>query len=444
MRRELSVPEQLVFKKFEKENIQFIYAIRIIGSFTIEALQGAIKKLSNKHPLLTAHIEVSKKGWGNFVCNPDIELPLRIVERNHVDDWLEEEKKELKKNFDLRVGPLARFVLVRGEGVSELLLIIHHIIVDGRAATYLIKDILLCLDNPDYELKPYPLLPGIDKLIPKKWRFNPIFRSKIMWLAVKKMWALRRDGSLKENIKELSFHQNEFTVLHWELSIEQTKLLIDKSTENGVSHHATIHVAFLEAYAKTLGRSELPPFLKTPFDIRAWLSPQLKLDSLGTTFALPLPIYCVYKTRRNFWDMAKDIKKGLERVIDSNILYREIALLRALRGVSHYMMDTILPVNTGLGVSDITISNLGNLKIRAQYKTFNVDFFQGSIPMLGNQHLLGVTLFNRKFYFALMASKPKIDEVQAQQLKENFERSLAGAIGQVQQTSTINKEITVQ
>ena len=63
---------------------------------------------------------------------------------------------EYKIRFKLATGPLARFVLLQSDEISEILIICHHVICDGTSLAILARDLLLYVGNPDRKVQEMP------------------------------------------------------------------------------------------------------------------------------------------------------------------------------------------------------------------------------------------------------------------------------------------------
>lgn len=426
MRRKLSVIEHIVFKKFKKDNIQFVFTVGIEGAFNLEELYNAIAKLRNKHPLLSKKVIDSK--WTYFIPDEKNNIPVRVVERLDDTHWLKEEFKELNLLFDLTDGPLVRFVWLKGDRKSELLFTVHHLIADGRAAAFVFRDIIYCLDNQNYKVDSYPFLPGIVGLIPKDIS-NFKFKLRNKLISYKAIAKIKREELKKEKKKNTVIENNDigFTVLHWSLNEKMTKMLIKKSGEHNASVQSAIHVALLEACQKVLGKEVVPSIVKVPADIRHKLSDVLKSDSLGTSFAVPLNIHFQYKRRKNFWVMAAEVKKKLQEQLAFKNIYDEIIQLEYMKPVVSNLIKNMLIINNR-GKDEITISNLGNIRMRQELETLKVNFFKGSSAVVGKHHMLGVIFFAGKINFSLTYGSNNNAKETAIKIKENMDKSFEKAL----------------
>jgi Condensation domain len=428
MKRKLSVIEHLVFEVFEKENIHFAFTAGITGNFTLEELKLAVIKIKSKHPLLSSRIQPDSKGWTYFTHDKITEPLIRVVDRLNDETWIKEEWEELQTLIDLRNGPLTRFVWIKGKDVSEIIFVCHHIISDGRAAAYVLRDILHCLGDNGYEIKPHKMLPGISKLIPKRILFNPLFFLRTRIIALKKIKEIRKVKEINNSENQSRIYKTSYNLIHWNLSEAETGILIKKAREEKTGVHSIVYVSILEAFAKTLGKNEIPLFVKTPIDIKNKLTSRLKDDSLGTSFAVPKTLSYKYKIRKSFWQMAKEIKEELSKQIDKKKFYYDMVLLELMKPVASSLVDSLFPVNTD-NVSHLTLSNMGNLDIPIHFRNLNLNFFQVSAPVVGNEHMLLFMSIGGKIYFTLVTSSHKFDMEKSLQLKGNFNQSIGQAVG---------------
>ncbi|MCP4655899.1 MAG: amino acid adenylation domain-containing protein, partial [bacterium] len=112
-------------------------ALRLSGAVTVARLEGIFNALIRRHEVLRTTFPATS-GRPRQVIAPRLDLPLPLVElgRPAVERREAEARRltaeEAQRPFDLKVGPLIRFTLVRLAPQDHLLLVtMHHIVSDG-------------------------------------------------------------------------------------------------------------------------------------------------------------------------------------------------------------------------------------------------------------------------------------------------------------------------
>jgi amino acid adenylation domain-containing protein/non-ribosomal peptide synthase protein (TIGR01720 family) len=110
----------------------------------VAVLEEALAKLLAHHDALRLRFEPSANGWRQF--NDEVKAPqVLLFDINE----LEEQSARLQASLDLQNGPLLRFALFRAneEDANKLLIVIHHLAVDGVSWRLLLEDLqTLCSD----------------------------------------------------------------------------------------------------------------------------------------------------------------------------------------------------------------------------------------------------------------------------------------------------------
>lgn len=121
------------------------HGLRLQGFLDIHALEKSIYEIVRRHEALrTVFVEVDGQPKQQ-VSAPD-KAVLSIIEVNTSDDFDDyvkmKAKEEVMRQFDLKQGPLIRFLLLRrNEHENVLLMNMHHIIGDGWSMGILMKEL---------------------------------------------------------------------------------------------------------------------------------------------------------------------------------------------------------------------------------------------------------------------------------------------------------------
>ncbi|MEV5176639.1 amino acid adenylation domain-containing protein [Streptomyces flaveolus] len=116
------------------------FAVRLDGPLDVGALEEALHRVVRRHPALTSVVE-DRTGTPHLVPGravPDVRLrPVASGERETA-----EERAFVQAPFDLARGPLLRARLTaQGQGRHRLLVVVHHIVFDGRSMEVFVDDL---------------------------------------------------------------------------------------------------------------------------------------------------------------------------------------------------------------------------------------------------------------------------------------------------------------
>ncbi|MHC5938530.1 condensation domain-containing protein, partial [Nostoc sp.] len=110
-----------------------VNAVRIEGPLTPTILQKALNLVQKRHPMLQVHI-VDLADGAYFKHEGTSKIPLRVINKQHENQWLEITQEELHRQFLGGVEPLCRVTLISpstNNGISEIIATFHHAIIDG-------------------------------------------------------------------------------------------------------------------------------------------------------------------------------------------------------------------------------------------------------------------------------------------------------------------------
>ena len=138
-----------------------------------QTLRGALDAVRERHPLLRVKLETDDRGF-RFGATPRV-IPLEVVDRTHASTWLEVAERELGRALDTEEGPLLCCSSIADPAhaaASEIILTVHHSIIDAASAANLVQELLTACAAIDAGEKPrlgppLPLMPAEDELFPK-------------------------------------------------------------------------------------------------------------------------------------------------------------------------------------------------------------------------------------------------------------------------------------
>jgi hypothetical protein len=298
----------------ERLPMYFAMTALVEGEFTAVELKAALKKVQETHVLARVHVELDGMGNPWLVEEGTEEIPVRVTDRQSDSDWTRVIPEEVIVRFPYAANPLFRMVWIRGKGVSELMLICHHALIDGLSGAVFMKDLVTHLGDEKAPVRPVPEMPPIEDLMPE---------SVEAWFRDKNGDSLKR---MREKFAGLSapaapgpladFSAYKFHVNAWSLDRELTSALIARARAEKSTVHAGIGAAFLRAFYKVVGKEdEFIRAIQSPVSLRKLLT----VDP-GQYFGYFITII---KARidcgdgRPFWDIARDINTRFAEEIGS-------------------------------------------------------------------------------------------------------------------------------
>ena len=365
--RELGTFEWLM--RLLRMNVVGIAEVR--GELRETTVREALRAVQNRHPLL----RVATAGT-RFVAR-DGEIPLRTTVGD-VDAVVEE---ELRTPFALDAAPLARCAIVRhADARSTIVLTVCHAIIDGRSATFLMRDLLHAagggtlapLDPP--RAAESHLFASMSRLEMVKRFFRESMRNMRQARALKKV-----GGTKIERGAAQTPDRYDSGVLLATQDAEWTSRLIERAHAEQTSVHAALCAAQLRALAAEY--SDGQPFalhLTSPVNLVGRVDAPVDEDLLFFASGVEAPQ--VVDTSVPFWDHARAVRQQLGAREDAGRLFIDNMIVpQILRPLRRWFPpdDTgfrrLLSFVDQMPISLTVVTNLGVLAMPAQYGPLSME-----------------------------------------------------------------------
>jgi hypothetical protein len=358
-----------------KFSINFASTIHLSGPLTLPRLENAFARLGRRYPMLVAHISRNEENNFHFTDDHASSVPVRVVERETDDTWIQEVKRELPIIFNFQTGPLYRCVWVRGQDdISDLVLISEHMTSDGRSAVHAMRDLITLLADPTLELTP---------VLPKHPR--ELVSSDILQRVAAIDAATRADAP-PSPAWQPSAPAGLQRILPFSLTETETAALREQCRAQGVTIQAALCAAFLTPFAEhqpdiPLRRAEVP------VDLRPYLT-QPTADLFGSYLGLTtITVNC--HAGPSLWDVARDAQTAIRAILGPDLFLQPLAL--------YHLIER--PLARGFPRDyDLSISNLGQLDVPAmcgdlQVESVHTPTFNVNAP---HHYVLGVATCSGK------------------------------------------------
>ncbi|MCL8538667.1 condensation domain-containing protein [Chryseobacterium gallinarum] len=406
IKRKLMMVERIMYVDPETP-VNCVFAAKIKGEIPEQNFKTALEKIQQKHALLRVVIDSKSEKYPFFIEEKDIApIPLRIVERKTDEDWLTESQKEWKILFEEEKAPLARVVWVRGQEVSEVFWAIPHCISDGTTGVTLMKELLQLLDDPSLELEPYEPFSSVDEFLPSHFNVkSKKFKAKL-YLTFARFFFMLQQKSKKRNL-------GKDYVLHQKLDPATTTQITESCKANGISVHALLCSAFMQAFREVKGK-EAKGKVISPVDVRHFI-PEIKEDHLFA-FA-PTVDLAIKKGSSDLLNNARQIKEDLTQKIGK----MEARELLWMGEQMHPIVDRMISMlKSSNGGHDVTLSNMGRINIPNEYQNFSIEtIFSPTVafPWL-NSNTLVTSTYNHQMDFIFLSNEDFLPKAEAAQIKE--------------------------
>ncbi|MCX2479474.1 condensation domain-containing protein [Pedobacter sp. MC2016-15] len=413
MKRKLFFLERMIYGKGDTA-FNAVVPVKIKGTIPVGNLTHALQRIQEKHPFLKAFIERDKKKMPWFVVNEDEAnpIPVRIVPRFSDNDWLTEVTREWSTVFDMDKGPLMRVVWIRGTVCSELILVMHHCVCDGRSAMSVLEDLLLLLEDGDAQIgKEIPIL-SVSDIIPSevlgdtrkklKAKLSGKLTSLVLWLM-----PLR---------KRLTERKRDY-MINWKLDQKLSDHLLKVSKRSGATINTLLCKAVLTAFKEIRGNKEFHNKIVCPVDIRKYI-PQIKEENI---FAF---VTMVIISASDEPDFIVDAKRMQEDITKKTAELKPYEMIMQMEE-SHSSLENLSDfLKYSKPANDCLFSNLGKISIRHQYENFELEtiYSPSAVGPLGKTTGFVASTFRGQMDLTFIGSEGFLPYEEALAIKDRIEK----------------------
>ncbi|WP_183559801.1 condensation domain-containing protein [Mucilaginibacter sp. SP1R1] len=381
---------------------------KIRGSFQESTIRLALEKLQEKHAWLNASVKDDEKGYPWFVVdkNNPLKIQIRTVTRRSDEDWQSESVREWSTPFNNYQGPLMRVVWVKGDAVSEIILVMHHCLFDGRSVMSILGEFLQLLDNVNADIAQEKAITNIADVVPAHILNSKKHRIKsrlIMGAASLALSLIPTKNNQVERKKDY--------LIHWKLDKDTSAAFISFCKAEGITVNTAICGAILSAFKQVRQEKALNKIL-CPVDIRSF-NKQIKQNNI---FAFALMVLVSAYPGLDFLSNARAMQKDIDKKMSKLDPYNIMLLLEAAHGSLDKIVDFLKNQKPG---NDCLLSNLGRIEIPYQYNSFEVEtiFSISVIGPLGNTTAFTTSTYRGQMDFSFISSEGFITHAEGLSIK---------------------------
>jgi hypothetical protein len=314
-------------------NAHISLVARLKGKIAEEPFRKAVKKVVATYPHLETSI-VSKEGELWFDSKNAANTAIKSVTRENDDTWFEAIDGEHKIPVRLSEGPLARFVLVSDKEMTEIIIFVHHALVDGMSLYYVLRDLLTFVNEPHRPVEAKPIPPAVtEEMMPDHLSLGRIKK----WLLgrLNKKWADEKvnfDEGDALRLHELFWKKYDYKAHLLLLDEEQTTKFIKACRNHGVTVNSALCTLFMKARIKIIGDYK-DEKARLVFAVDARERLKIHIGENVGFYAGGVELDYKYPNKP-FWGLTKDFHETATKELTNNAIFEPV--------LYQYLMDPTL------------------------------------------------------------------------------------------------------
>lgn len=306
--------QEILFLNHPSSNILLVASLN--GHIPYQNLKIALELLKKRHVLLRCLI-VKHQGEYYFQereydqINLDNQV-INLQNQSQFRTWIDLCKNSVKNPFDYSKSPPIRIIFCKDFTDNKIILLANHVICDGMALTYLMRDLLIALTSQS--LVPLPLapsmVPDIFPIISPKLNLSTVILKKILekWEKEKVTFDLEDFSGISNGFwDEITYNIHPLC-----FNSDQTKKLIQSCRNHDVTINTAIITAVHQAHTQIVGKGQ--PYygnISVAANLRPYTHPPIG-EHLGL-YARGFEITYRFGDNNRFWANAKKMQKRINR-----------------------------------------------------------------------------------------------------------------------------------
>jgi NRPS condensation-like uncharacterized protein len=372
---------------------------QIEGSITPNIIQQALYLVQKRHPMLQVHIVELADGF-YFQSEGTPEITLRVIDKQHENQWIEIAQDELHQKFPRGTSPLCRVTFLRSStsnGITEIIATFHHAITDGMSCMRFIDDLLsycqqIAAGERISEVVTMQALPPLEDMLHP----SPASKNNVEENQEKPDQKIPQPKLIIESEAPLSARRT--CLVPRILSKEMTLMLINRCKQEETTVHGALCAAMLFGAAK-LADTDIPIHLScnSNVNLRKYCEPEVKDDYIGCLVSA-LEESHTWENNTNFWDLARECKSKISCSISLGVPINRIHSDN-LRQVEKQLLIYMSQHEMGRRHT-ISVSNLGRVNLLDDYGSFKLKelYFATGQHVVGACFWLGVVTFHEQLF----------------------------------------------
>lgn len=335
----------------DKNHFNQSILLKSLKSLSEEGLIQIFEKLTDHHDALRTVFKEEGNSWIQEIKNENFQFKLN-VHSNINDSQFNTICDDCQSSFDLEEGPLFKAVLLKKEGADYLLLLSHHLIIDGVSWRIILEDLMTLYAQ--YEAgATLELLLKTHSL--KYWQEKQSeYVNSLTMIEEEVYWTSMNEAtrfSTNELPKDFDYKGNnlykDFETKTFQLDISSTEKLL---TESHKAYKTNINDVLITALSLAVGKI---------FDIddvaiqleghgREDINSEIDVTRTVGWFTTIYPVLITLKKNQDNINQLIEVKETLHRIPNKGIGF----------GILKYLKECDLNIN-----ADVSFNYLGNFDL---------------------------------------------------------------------------------
>jgi len=288
-------------------------------------LYDAIQKAAHKHEIFSDKIILDKNG--DSFCVPMLprNIVLKKIESNRKEGLKQFIKEQQRIPFDFINGELVRFFYLEDKEKTQFLIVANHLAGDGMSIIFLIRDIMVALNNPVITYEPQPLKLMEDFGYPKDSDLKPVLR--FLLRQINRQWNNQKIFSYQEYLDMFYTYwkDRQIEMINATICDLDLKNLLSKCKKMKITINSAITAAFLFALKEDK--------IGMPVNVRP-----KSYEGMGN-YASGISIKYRWDNHKSFWNNAESVHKTIYKKLSSN--RKKYHVLQSLKEIEPTLIDAV-------------------------------------------------------------------------------------------------------
>lgn len=388
MIRKLGIFERAMLIANKHAPFNIVSVLRMENAPAPASVENALKLLQKRQPFLHARIQD-----GKFEALTDAPLPFTVIERNHAQQWREFAEAEMSHPHDHETGPLFRAIYLYGDGCGELVLNVHHTIMDAASGMNLLDEFLKLCAGEMTEHTPLQIAPALEDRFPPSHQgmrqIPTMTKYAISQIAETARFVWRTRGKRTPPVQLGGKGQIATLILPEDL----VDTLSYQGRKNGITLNSILNTALVLAVNRYLYEGKALPMQTFAFaDLRPYTQPPTGAEQLANYISM-MQFTLDVSGKMDFWDLTKTLHEKIYHALKSGDKFSA-----ALMSESLLKMFTRMKAMR-FGATALNYS--GNVPLKTQYGEIKLVGVHGFVSGydLGPEMASQARLFNDEVWW---------------------------------------------